>query len=121
MADVFPPAGVNIGTPDWGLAITPTANVERSKLGDGYEYREPKGINHVSESFQPIWSSVPPAAALIAYKFLRDRLEWKAFMWVHPVTQVTYQVVASALSLEHDEFDNAVLKVTFTQDFNPIG
>lgn len=121
MADLFPPAGVDIGVPDWGLSTNPSVRVDKQQLGDGYEYREPVGINFKRESFQPVWSNASPANALKAYTFLFERLEWKAFKWVHPLTKVTYQVVASGLSIEYDVYDNAILKVTLTQDFNPIG
>lgn len=121
MAEIFPPAGVDLGTPDWGLGTSPTVKVDKQTLGDGYEYREPVGLNFRKESFQPTWSNLSPAVALQAYNFLLERLEWKAFDWIHPVTKRRYQVTASNLSIEYDTFDNAILKVTLTQDFNPVG
>lgn len=120
MADTFPPAGLTLPSPDWGLSSAPSANVSKSKLGDGYEFREPKGLNFRSESFQPTWSSLDPGPAQQAYEWLFQRLELYAFMWAHPVTLKVYQVIASNLSIEFDTYGNAILKVTFTQDFNPI-
>lgn len=120
MADTFPLPAWNLPQPDWGFNTDASANVTTSKLGDGYEFREPNGLNYRSESFQPVWSNLSPAVAMLAYNFLFERLSLKAFMWKHPVTNKVYQVLASGLSIEYDVFDNAILKVSFTQDFNPI-
>lgn len=119
MADLFPPAGVVLGAPDWGFKETPEANVDVITLGDGYESREPVGINHIKDAFEPTWSSLEPAAALAAYQFLRERLKWKAVMWTHPVTGVLTKVVPQTVDLTYDTYNNAVLNVSFKQDHNP--
>lgn len=120
MADTFPLPAWNMPTPDWGFASTPKADVTRTKLGDGYEFREAKGLNYRSESFQPSWSNLDPTLGQTVYGWLFQRLELNAFKWKHPVTNKMYQVVASDLSIEYDVFNNAVVKVTLTQDFNPL-
>ena len=121
MADTFPLPAWNMPAPDWGFASTPQADVTKTKLGEGYEFREPKGLNYKSESFQPVWSNLDVATAEKVYDFLFARQSLTAFKWVHPVTGKTYQVLASGLSKEYDTFNNAIIKVTFTQDFNPLG
>lgn len=121
MADIFPLPEWNLESPDWGFSTDSSANVQAIRLGDGYEYREPKGLNFRSESFQPVWSNLDVATAEKVYDFLFARQSLTAFKWVHPVTGKTYQVLASGLSKEYDTFNNAIIKVTFTQDFNPLG
>lgn len=117
--DVFPPADVEIGTPDWGFSDNPEANVNVITLGDGYVSREPIGLNHITNTYSPNWSSLDPVEAGKAYEFLFPRLKWKPFKWVHPVTQVQLQVTVEAVSLTYDEFNNAVLAATFKTDHNP--
>lgn len=119
MADVFPPPGVNLGTPDWGFQQAPEAEVDIYSLGDGYEVREPKGLNWLKESFSPSWSSTDPVTAKAAYDFLKARLKWKQMTWTHPVSGVVYKVTCQSVSITYDTFNNAVLSVSFKQDFNP--
>lgn len=120
MADTFPLPAWNMPAPDWGFASTPQANVTKTKLGDGYEFREAKGLNYRSETFQPVWSNLDPTLGQTVYDWLFERLDLKAFKWKHPVTNKMYQVLAGELSIEFDVFNNAIVKVTLTQDFNPL-
>lgn len=118
-AEIFPPAGVVLGTPDWGFQQAPDADVDIYKLGDGYESREPKGLNSVKESFSPSWSNLSPGPALQAYNFLKARLKWKQLTWTHPVTGATHKVTCQSVSITYDQWDNAILAASFKQDFNP--
>lgn len=120
MADIFPLPAWNMPAPDWGFSSNPQADVTKTKLGDGYEFREPKGLNYKSETFQPVWSNLDPAIGQSAYDWLFERLDLLAFRWQHPVTNKMYQVLAGDLSIEYDVFNNAIVKVTLTQDFNPL-
>lgn len=120
MADTFPLPAWNLPAPDWGFASTPRADVTKIKMGDGYEFREPKGLNFRSETFQPVWSNLDVTTGQAAYDWLFIRLDLTAFMWKHPVTNKMYQVLASELGIEFDVFNNAIVKVTLTQDFNPL-
>lgn len=117
--DVFPPAGVDLGTPDWGFQQSPDADVDVYNLGDGYEMREPKGLNWLKETFNPSWSSLDPAIGLSAFNFLKARLKWKAMSFTHPVTGVVYKVTCQTVSLNYDQWNNAILNASFKQDFNP--
>lgn len=117
--DVFPPAGVELGTPDWGFKESPEADVDVIPLGDGYESREPKGLNWIKDSYEPTWSSLETAPAQQAYEFLRARLKLKAVMWNHPVTGQPVKVVPQAVSINYDTYNNAILSVTFKRDHNP--
>lgn len=119
MADIFPPGEIDLGTPDWGFAESPEANVNVQRLGDGYESREPIGLNHIKDSYSPTWSFLEPEPARAAYKFIRERLLWKAVLWTHPITGEALKVVPQTVNLTYDEYNNAVLAISFKRDYNP--
>lgn len=119
MALIFPPVGMKLGQPDWGFKHDPTADVEVVKLGDGYEFREPKGLNHISTAFQPVWSNLDPLVATAAYEDLLPDLKLRERLWIHPLTGATWKVIPEALSLEYDTWGNAILSITWRQGFNP--
>lgn len=119
MADVFPPAGVVLGEPDWGFKENPEAKVDVITLGDGYESREPVGLNHITDVYDLTWSSLDPAPARQAHLFLRARLKWKAILWTHPITKEVIKVVPQSCSLTYDIYNNAVLTATLKRDYNP--
>ncbi|MNQ69549.1 Phage minor tail protein [compost metagenome] len=113
--DEFP----DIGTPDWGFAEQPDADVDQIKLGDGYEFREPRGLNYLKDTWSPKWSNLDETDAETAYAFLRARLKLTPFLWTHPLSAVQYKVLCQSVSLEYDTFDNAVLTASLSRDFNP--
>lgn len=119
MAEVFPPPGVDLGTPDWGFKQSPSVNADVTKLGDGYEFREKVGLNAVEKTFNPVWSFLDPDEAEQAYDFLEPKVKTVGVLWRHPITNVQYKVVPDAISIEWDTWGNAILDVTFRQDFNP--
>lgn len=120
MAGTFPPPSVvDMPNPDWGLSLTPDANVDIQSLGDGYEVRESVGLNSIRENMSPKWSNLIPAMALECYNYLKPRLKRDSVTWVHPVTGTVYKVIPESISLTWDEWNNGVLEVTFRQDFNP--
>lgn len=119
MADVFPPPGVDLGTPDWGFKDEPDANVEVSNFGDGYAARELIGLNAITDKWNPTWSSADVQPAMMAFDFLKPRLKWNPVLWTHPITGVVYKVICQSLSLTYDQWNNAVLEVQFERDFNP--
>jgi len=113
--DIFP----DIGAPDWGLDSEAQARVLKSSFGDGYELRRPDGLNHVTDSWGPNWSSLDPAEAAMAYEWLRARLNWKAFLWYHPTKKVNVKVVCESVSISDADFGRSTLSVKFRQDHNP--
>lgn len=113
--DEFP----DIDLPDWGFSDDVDANVEQVSLGDGYTFREAKGLNHLKDSWSPKWSNLDDAVGLSTYAFLRQRLKLIPFLWTHPITAVQYKVVCQSAKLEHDTYGNAVLSATLERDFNP--
>ena len=115
MLEQFPP----IGAPDWGLGTDPEATVTRVRLGDGYEFRRPEGINHLKDKWSPTWSSLDPDVAEITHAWLKARLNWKAFEWVNPITGLPVKVLCTDAKLTHSDWNNCVLTVVFEQDFNP--
>lgn len=119
MADVFPPAGTALGAPDWGFSEAPEADVEVSKYGDGYEARGLKGLNGISDAWNPVYSNCDPDEGVAAYEFLKPRLKWNPVMWTHPISGTVYKVICTSLKLTYDTWGNAVLDVQFQRDFNP--
>lgn len=113
--DNFP----DIGAPDWGLDENPSADVHEVTFGDGYVLRAPKGINHIRDEWSPVWSGLESSVARSTYAWLRSRLKITPFLWEHPVTGETVQVVCTGTKLSYDGFNNEVLSATFRQDFNP--
>jgi phage-related protein len=123
--DTFPPSlaqfGVNeMPTPDWGLSTDLSVNVEKTRLGDGYVFRQAVGINYKTESFSPSWSNLEPEPAEFLYQWLKERVDLIPFLWAHPVTGKIYQVIATGVNKTDDQWNNAVLSVTFEQDHNPV-
>lgn len=124
--DNFPPPldqfnGYRMPSPDWGLSTDLSTDIEEIKLGDGYVVRQPKGLNFRSESFSPSWSDLDPAPGQFIYDWLKARADLVPFRWVHPVTGAVYQVIARGPKISYDTWNNAVVSVTFEQDFNPVG
>ena len=113
--DVFP----NIGTPDWGFGTDTEARVAVSSFGDGYELRRPDGINHLTDSWSPSWTSLDPSVADATYQWLRQRMKWKAFLWMHPTKNVQIQVVCESASVADEEFGRSTLRMNIRQDHNP--
>jgi phage-related protein len=105
--------------PDWGFSQSADADVDIQNLGDGYEVREPKGLNSVRESMSPKWPNLDPDVALQCYNYLKPKLKLESVLWHHPITDVVYKVIPESLSLTWDEWNNGVLEVSFRQDFNP--
>lgn len=119
MADVFPPPGIDLGMPDWGFKQTPEVNADVIKLGDGYEFREKVGLNAVRKNFNPVWSNLDPDDAEQAYNFLEPLVKTVGVLWTHPINGQVFKVIPDSISLEWDTWGNAVLDVTWRQDFNP--
>lgn len=109
----------DIGTPDWGLSVDPGADVTIVKLGDGYVVRQPTGINHLKDSWNPQWSTITDAQALSTYAWLRARLKLKAFLWPDP-EGVVKQVVCTSVRLTYNQYNDIGIAAAFEQDFNPV-
>lgn len=119
MAEVFPPVDVVLPLPDWGFSLAPEADVHVSKLGDGYEVRTPAGLNYISETLSPTWSTLEPEVGKAAYAFLKPRLKYRSLLYTDPIFNTQYKVICESVSLTYDTWGNAVLDVQFRQDFNP--
>jgi phage-related protein len=113
--DTFPLAD----KPDWGLTDQPQANVTAVKFGDGYELRQPNGINYIQEGWSPTWSNLTKESAEQTYAWLKARLALTAFYWTHPVSGMRFKVKCSNVSLNNAGFNDYKLAATFVQDFNP--
>lgn len=119
MADVFPPPGVELEAPDWGFSESPKADVEVSNFGDGYAARELKGLNAISDSWNPVYSNCTLVDGEAAYNFLKPRIGWNPVMWAHPITGVVYKVICESIKKTYDQWDNIILDIQFERDFNP--
>lgn len=109
----------DIGTPDYGLADQPTANIDEVELGDGYVTRRPKGINYLKHTWSPSWSGLEPDVARASHAWLIARLGLTPFIWTHPVSGVGYKVICRSASLTYNQYGDEVLSASFEQDFNP--
>lgn len=120
-APFFPPTGLDLGEPDYGFKETPNANVEETPLGDGYVFREPKGINHIKRTMPMSWSNLDQDVALEAYDWLLPKLKLNPILITHPTRGTQIQVICDSLEITYDTWNNAVLNATFIEDFNPVG
>lgn len=120
-APIFPPAGLVMPNPDWGFKESPEAKVDEAEMGDGYVFRQPKGINHIKRTFPMTWSELSPEIGERAYDFLLPMLKVYPLRIAHPVRGYLIQVTLESLDLTYDTWDNAVLNATFKEDFNPVG
>lgn len=119
-APMFPPAGLVMPDPDWGFKESPQAKVNEQELGDGYVFREPKGLNHIKRTFPMTWSELDEQVAEAAYDWLLPKLKLTPIRIKHPVRGTTHQVVIDSLDITYDTYNNAVLNLTVTEDFNPV-
>lgn len=113
--DVFPA----IAVPDYGLEDNPKADVEEVKLGDGYVFRRPTGINYLSYEWPLKWDALDVAVARSTHAWLTARLMLIPFLWTHPVRGVVYKVICTEAKLVYNNFNDEILTATFKQDFNP--
>jgi len=113
--DVFPA----IDNPDYGLEDTPEADIDEVKMGDGYVFRRPKGLNYLKYTWPLKWNTLEVADAREVYAWLKARLKLVPFHWTHPITGVVYQVTCQEVKLTYNEFNDEILTATFEQDFNP--
>lgn len=109
----------DIGQPDWGLQVSPTASVTTLVLGDGYIFRAPEGINHLRDSWSPTWGDVTEAKALSTQAWLRARLRLTPFMWTDP-QGVQKKVICQEVRVSYNQFNSMSLSATFEEDFNPV-
>lgn len=110
---------LNLPAPDWGLNDSAEADVDEIKMGDGYVVRRPKGINYLKEAWSPKWQLLEKDQAEAAYQWLKQRLKVTPFLWIHPVSGLTYKVVCTSVSLNYTGFGDYGLSASFEQDFNP--
>lgn len=114
--DNFP----DIGPQDWGQAATPEAKVQVIELGDGYELRQPAGINHTKDTWSLSWSFLSPGVAQSTYDWLKSRMNWKAFRWTDLTTGQVHKVVCTSVNFSHKDYNDCNLTANFKQDFNPV-
>lgn len=119
-APMFPPPGIDLGSPDWGFKETPEANTNEDELGDGYVFREPKGINHIKRSVPMVWSNLDEDVALEAYDWLLPKLKLDPVRVMHPTRNQIIQVILESMDITYDTWGNAILNVSFKEDFNPV-
>lgn len=112
--DVFP----DIGAPDWGLTDEVDAAVTKLAFGDGYELRQPAGINHLRDKWDLSWSFLGQAQADSTYKWLRQRKDLTAFLWAHPDGR-QIKVICTSVRLVRQDYNDDILSASFAQDFNP--
>lgn len=119
-APMFPPDGLVMPNPDWGFKESPTADVNEQPLGDGYVFREAKGLNHIKRTFPLTWSNLEVPVAEAAYDWLRPKVKLNPIRFRHPVRGTLHQVIIDNVDIEYDTYGNAVLNLTVTEDFNPV-
>lgn len=84
--------------PDWEPENTPQANVDVTKLGDGYELRRPNGINYIRDQISLSWSTLFKHEYDELRPFLRDRLKLTPFLWTAPGRSKPQKWVCEELS-----------------------
>lgn len=120
-AEIFPPAQyLPMELPDWNFGDRPEAAIEENTLGDGYMFRKAQGLNFKKGNWSPTWSNLDPVKAQALYDWLEARLKLVTIRWVHPVRDKELKVTIEDVSLVWDQYNNAVLSVSFKQSFNPV-
>lgn len=114
MPDTFPV----IENPDWGLADQTQDDIYQVSFGDGYQLRQPAGINHQRRIYDLNWGALTPAVAKSTYEWLKPKKGVEAFLWAHP-DGYTVKVLCTNIKLVQSEYDNSTLAATFVEDFNP--
>ena len=120
-AEIFPPLEHQpMEDPDWNFGDKGEATIEENTLGDGYVFRKAKGLNFKKGSWSPTWSNLDPVKGQALYDWLFARLKLDTIRWVHPVRNTELKVTIEEVSLVWDQYNNAVLSVSFKQSFNPV-
>lgn len=120
-AEMFPPAEYQpMELPDWNFGDRAEADIEESVLGDGYVFRQARGLNFKKGSWSPVWSNLDPVKGQALYDWLLARLKLVTIQWVHPVRNTVLKVTVEDVSLVWDQWNNAILSVSFKQSFNPV-
>lgn len=108
----------DIGAPDWGLGEQSQDSITQIQFGDGYEIRNPDGINFRRDGWSPSWSFLDPVVAETTYAWLKERKNLTAFLWEHPVYGLK-KVVCRDVNMGRPEYNNGTLQASFVEDFNP--
>jgi phage-related protein len=120
-AEIFPPIEHQpMELPDWNFGERPEVKVEESELGDGYVFRQAQGLNFKKGTWQPVWSNLDPVKAQALYDWLLERVKLVTVQWTHPVRNTVLKVTIEDVSLVWDQWNNAILSVSFKQSFNPV-
>lgn len=105
--------------PETGFTVTRAPNVSVVKLGDGYEQRQPKGINPLLDSYSLTFKGLNGLCgrenkAVLAEAFLKARGAVEAFYWTPPDTntQALFVCRSWTLTKNHSYYE---LSATFEQ------
>lgn len=92
-------------SPQKGYSAERTPNVAVVKLGDGYEQRQTKGINHLMDKYSLTFTGVDdakcsrPNAAKAVDTFLKARMAVQSFYWTPSDTGVQKLFVCRSWSM----------------------
>ncbi|MCM7864361.1 MULTISPECIES: phage tail protein [Enterobacter cloacae complex] len=92
-------------SPQKGYSAERTPNVAVVKLGDGYEQRQTKGINHLMDKYSLTFTGVDdakcsrPNAAKAVDAFLKARMAVQSFYWTPSDTGVQKLFVCRSWSM----------------------
>ncbi|MGZ6477657.1 MAG: phage tail protein [Bdellovibrionales bacterium] len=71
-------------TPEFGAQGDVTPNVSKQQFGDGYQQRQAKGLNPISESWPVAFANRESAEGAAILAFLTARGGVEAFTWTTP-------------------------------------
>lgn len=104
--------------PEFGVEGDVTPNVTIVKFGDGYQQRQPAGMNTMTESWPLTFANREPdeSAAILAFLVARGGAE--SFDWTTP-EGIDIQVICSKWSKIPQKGGRFSITATFDQVFEP--
>ena len=104
--------------PNTGLEHDTEPRLLTAPFGDGYKQRVPFGLNHMPRVWNLSWNPVSPTVANYIETFFRARNGNEPFLYVHPRTNETLQIVCLRWRRANTQWNFDSITATFEEDFS---
>ena len=109
-------------TPDWGLKKSNNPAISTEQYGDGYEYRQTKGLNNNKRVWTLTFSKRTNEEADSIEEFFSSKLsefgDFQSFSFLPPDSEDDVFVVCKKWDRTHIRFNINDITATFEEDFN---
>lgn len=99
--------------PQWGTECSEEPLVRKAQFGDGYQQRQPAGLNNDLEKWTVTFKEAPETITLIK-AFLKARGGVEAFTWVTPEGRSS-SFICSSWRKQEDDYGWRTITATFEE------